>query len=58
MRGSAEAIAAEVGKFSDLGVTHLALWFGTTDPDEVVARAERFAHEVVPLAEATGPAEP
>jgi probable F420-dependent oxidoreductase len=49
MRGSPEAIAAEVGKFADLGVTHLALWFGATDPDEVVARAERFAREVGPL---------
>jgi probable F420-dependent oxidoreductase len=49
MRGSAEAIAAEVAKFADLGVTHLALWFGTTDPDEVVAGAERFGREVAPL---------
>jgi probable F420-dependent oxidoreductase len=49
MRGSPEAIAEEVGKFADLGVTHLALWFGTTDPAEVVARAERFGREVAPL---------
>lgn len=49
MRGSAEAIATEVRKFSEIGVSHLALWFGTTDPDEVVARAERFAREVAPL---------
>jgi len=49
MRGSAEAIATEVRKFSDIGVSHLALWFGTTDPAEVVARAERFAREVAPL---------
>jgi len=55
MRGSPEAIAAEVSRFADLGVTHLALWFGTTDPSEVVARAERFAREVAPLAEAGGP---
>jgi len=55
MRGSPGAIAAEVSRFADLGVTHLALWFGTTDPSEVVARAERFAREVAPLAEAGGP---
>lgn len=49
MRGSPEEIAAEVGKFADIGVTHLALWFGTTDPDEVVGWAERFDREVAPL---------
>ncbi len=52
MRGSPEAIAAEVRAFADLGVTHLALWFGTTDPGELVARAERFSREVSPLVEA------
>jgi len=49
MRGSPEAIAAEVRKFADLGVTHLALWFGTPDPDELTARAERFGRDVAPL---------
>jgi probable F420-dependent oxidoreductase len=49
MRGSPEDIAAEIGEWAALGVTHLALWFGTTDADEVVARAERFEREVVPL---------
>jgi len=49
MRGSPEAIAAEAGKFAVLGVTHLALWFGTTDPDEIVARAERFGCDVAPM---------
>lgn len=52
MRGSPEAIATEVRAFADLGVTHLALWFGTTDPGELVARAERFSREVSPLVEA------
>ena len=42
-------IAAEVRAFAALGVTHLALSFGTTDPDELVVRAERFAREVAPL---------
>jgi probable F420-dependent oxidoreductase len=51
MRGSPVEIAAEVRSFAGIGVTHLALSFGTTDPTEVVARAERFAREVVPLAE-------
>jgi probable F420-dependent oxidoreductase len=51
MRGSPEAIAAEVRKFADLGVTHLALWFETTDAEELTARADRFAREVAPLVE-------
>jgi probable F420-dependent oxidoreductase len=49
MRGSPEAIATEVRAFAGVGVTHLALWFGTTDPAELVAHAERFAREVIPL---------
>jgi hypothetical protein len=49
MRGSADEIAAEVRAFAALGVEHLALNFGTTEPAEVVARAERFAGEVAPL---------
>ena len=50
MRGSAEEIAAEVRAFAALGVSHLALGFATTDPTKLTERAERFAHEVVPLA--------
>jgi probable F420-dependent oxidoreductase len=49
MHGSAEEIAAEVRAFAALGVEHIALAFGTTDPTEVVARAERFDAEVAPL---------
>jgi len=30
-------------------VTHLALYFGTTDPGEIVALAERFDREVAPI---------
>lgn len=52
MRGSSDEIAGEVRSFAALGVSHLALGFGTTDPGELVARAERFAREVAPLAEA------
>jgi alkanesulfonate monooxygenase SsuD/methylene tetrahydromethanopterin reductase-like flavin-dependent oxidoreductase (luciferase family) len=54
MRGSPQDIASEVRKFAAVGVTHLALWFGTTDPEEVVARAERFAREVAPAVEDAG----
>jgi probable F420-dependent oxidoreductase len=50
MRGSPDAIAGEVRAFAELGVTHLALSFGTTDPAQLVSRAEQFAREVVPLA--------
>ena len=49
MRGSPEAIAAEIHAFAGVGVTHLALWFGTTDPTELFARAERFGRDVMPL---------
>ena len=49
MRGTPEAIAAEVRAFTDLGVSHLALYFDTTDPTELVARVERFDREVGPL---------
>jgi probable F420-dependent oxidoreductase len=49
MRGSPEEIAAEVRDFAALGVEHLAMSFVTTDPDEIVRRAERFDREVVPL---------
>jgi probable F420-dependent oxidoreductase len=49
IRGNPAAMAAEVQKFADIGVSHLALWFGTTDPAELVARAELFERDVVPL---------
>ena len=49
MRGSVEEIAAEVRAFAALGVGHLALAFGTTDPTDVVGRAERFAARSAPL---------
>jgi probable F420-dependent oxidoreductase len=55
MRGSPEAIAAEVRAFAEVGVTHLAMSFGTTDPAELVNRAERFGREVIPLLQATSP---
>jgi probable F420-dependent oxidoreductase len=49
MRGSAEQIAAEVRKYAELGVDDLALAFNDLPTDELVAAAERFASEVVPL---------
>jgi probable F420-dependent oxidoreductase len=49
MRGSPEEIAGEIRAFAALGVEHLALSFATTDPAELVARAERFDREVPPL---------
>jgi len=49
MHGSSEEIAAEVRAFAALGAEHIALAFGVTGPSDVVARAERFASEVVPL---------
>lgn len=52
MRGTPDEIAAEARAFAGHGVTHLALSFGATDPDEVVRQAERFAREVAPLIEA------
>jgi probable F420-dependent oxidoreductase len=49
IRGSHHEMADEVRAFAALGVEHLALWFGTTDPGELGVRAERFAHDVAPL---------
>ena len=49
MRSTPEEIAVEVRRFAALGVTHLALYFGTTDPGEIVALAERFDREVAPI---------
>jgi probable F420-dependent oxidoreductase len=50
MRGTPHDVAAHVKAFADLGVTELALAFGRTEPRAVVAAAEAFAHEVVPVA--------
>jgi probable F420-dependent oxidoreductase len=49
IRGTPEQMADEVKAYAKLGVEHLALWFGTTDPEELAIRAERFAHDVAPL---------
>jgi probable F420-dependent oxidoreductase len=49
MRGTSEEIAAEVRKFAEIGVEELALSFVDMPSHEIVAAAERFAAEVVPL---------
>ncbi len=47
MRGSAADVAAEVAKFADLGVEHLALFFECESLEALVAAAERFDREVM-----------
>jgi probable F420-dependent oxidoreductase len=49
MRGTPDQIAAEVRAYADLGVSHVALYFEAVDPAGIVAAAERFEREVVPL---------
>jgi pantoate kinase len=48
-RGSTEEVAAEVRKFAELGVEHLALYFDAPTLGGFVEGAERFAAEVAPL---------
>ena len=52
MRGSPEAVAAEVRAYRDVGVSHLVVAIGPTDPEGYVAVAERFMRDVVPMVEA------
>jgi|RhiMetdeSRZDD1v2_1073273.scaffolds.fasta_scaffold383910_2 probable F420-dependent oxidoreductase len=49
IRGTPDQMADEIRAFAALGIEHLALWFGTTDPEELAIRMERFAHDVAPL---------
>jgi probable F420-dependent oxidoreductase len=49
MRGEPDAIADQVRAWTAIGVEHLALYFDTTDPAEIVARVERFERDVLPL---------
>ena len=49
IRGTPEQMADEVRAFAALGVEHLALWFGTNDPEDLAVRMERFAHDAAPL---------
>ena len=49
LRGDPETMAVEIRAWAAIGVTHLALHFGTTDAVELVGRVERFDREVAPL---------
>jgi alkanesulfonate monooxygenase SsuD/methylene tetrahydromethanopterin reductase-like flavin-dependent oxidoreductase (luciferase family) len=49
MRGSPDEVAAEVRKFADLGVGHLALFFDAPTGAGFIEGAERFAADVAPL---------
>jgi probable F420-dependent oxidoreductase len=46
IRGTVEEMRAELQKWTDLDVEHLALWFVADTPDEFVAHAERFLRDV------------
>ncbi len=49
LRGTPDEMAREIKAWEALGVEHLAIWFNTTDPDELAIRVERFSHNVLPL---------
>ncbi len=49
MRGTSDEVAAEVRKFAEIGVEELALSWAEMPGPEIVAGAERFAAEVIPL---------
>lgn len=49
MRGTNEEVAAEVRKWAEIGVEELALSLAEIPGPEIVANAERFAAEVIPL---------
>jgi probable F420-dependent oxidoreductase len=45
--GTPEELRAELSRFAEIGVSHLVLGFGTTEPEKLVATVERFDAEVV-----------
>jgi probable F420-dependent oxidoreductase len=47
MRGSDAAVAAEVAKWADLGVEHLALFFEVDTKEALAAAVERFDQNVI-----------
>jgi probable F420-dependent oxidoreductase len=49
LTGSPDQIAAGIGEFAAIGVAHVAVVVGATDPQGFVAVAERFAREVIPI---------
>ena len=49
LRGSAQDVRAEIERWADVGVEHLAVWFGGDSLDAFLRAAERFAREVADL---------
>ncbi len=49
MHGTPEDVAAEIRKFAEIGVTHIALAFPPRDPEGITRAVDRFMTEVVPL---------
>jgi probable F420-dependent oxidoreductase len=49
LRGRPDAIAADLRRFADLGVTEVALFFDEPSPDAILAAIDRFDREVRPL---------
>jgi len=46
MRGSAEEVAAEVAKWAEIGVEHLAIFFEVETTEALIVATERFTAEV------------
>jgi probable F420-dependent oxidoreductase len=53
--GSAEDVAAEIGRFEDAGFTELAINFSGTSGPEVMEQLDWFGAEVLPLVNAPAP---
>jgi len=49
MWGDAGRVAGEIRRFHDVGVSHLALAFPSSDPEALTTEIDRFVAEVVPL---------
>ena len=47
MRGSNDDVAAEVAKWAELGVEHLALFFEVDTKEALVAAVERFDLNII-----------
>lgn len=48
--GTPDEMAAEIRRFAALGVTHLAFWFGETEPERLAGAMARFDREVLAAA--------
>jgi hypothetical protein len=49
LRGRPDAMAADLRRFGDLGVSEVALFFDEATPDAILRAIERFDREVRPL---------